>query len=84
MNKDNMIGFGLILLVLIAFSWYNQPSAEQVEAQRTQDSIAAVLKENAQKQEEPILPEACCEARSAFLKTGSSPRVLHIRHQGVP
>ena len=50
MNKDNMIGFGLILLVLIAFSWYNQPSAEQVEAQRKQDSIAAVLKENAQKQ----------------------------------
>ena len=50
MNKDNMIGFGLILLVLIAFSWYNQPSAEQVEAQKKQDSIAAVLKENAQKQ----------------------------------
>ena len=58
MNKDNMIGFGLILLVLIAFSWYNQPSAEQVEAQRKQDSIAAVLKENAQKQAELKLKAA--------------------------
>ena len=34
------MGFVLIALVLLAFSWYNQPSAEQMEAQRKQDSIA--------------------------------------------
>jgi len=41
MNKDTIIGFALIALVLIGFSWYNQPSAEQIEAARIQDSIVA-------------------------------------------
>ena len=49
MNKDTITGFVLIALVLLAFTWYNQPSAEQVEAQRKQDSIAAVAKESAEK-----------------------------------
>ena len=34
MNKDNIIGFILIALVLIGFSWWNQPSAEEIEAAR--------------------------------------------------
>ena len=43
MNRDTIIGFVLIGLVLIGFSWYNQPSKEEMEAyQRQQDSIAAV------------------------------------------
>ena len=42
MNRDTVIGFVLIALVLIGFSWWNQPSAEQIEAARKQDSIAAV------------------------------------------
>ena len=29
MNKDTIIGFVLIAVVLIGFSWYNQPSAEE-------------------------------------------------------
>ena len=49
MNKDTIIGFVLIALVLIGFSWYNQPSAEEIEAARKQDSIAAVIKDNAEK-----------------------------------
>ena len=49
MNRDTVIGFVLIALVLIGFSWYNQPSAEQIESQRKEDSIAAVMKENAKK-----------------------------------
>lgn len=48
MNKNNIIGFVLIILVLIGFSWYNQPSEEEVAAQRKQDSIASVLKEKAE------------------------------------
>ena len=51
MNRDTVIGFVLIALVLIGFSWYIQPSAEQIEAQRMEDSIAAVMKDNAKKKE---------------------------------
>jgi YidC/Oxa1 family membrane protein insertase len=49
MNKDTIIGFVLIAVVLIGFSWWNQPSAEQIEAARKQDSIAAVMQEQAAK-----------------------------------
>ena len=51
MNRDTVIGFVLIAVVLIGFSWYNQPSAEQIEAQRKEDSLAAVMRDNAKKQE---------------------------------
>ena len=46
MNRDTIIGFVLIALVLIGFSWWNQPSAEQIEAARMQDSIAQVQKDS--------------------------------------
>jgi len=49
MNKDTLIGFLLIAVVLIGFSWWNQPSEEQIEAARLQDSIAAVQQEQAAK-----------------------------------
>ena len=38
MDKNTIIGFVLIAVVLIGFSWYSQPSAEQLEAQRKEDS----------------------------------------------
>ena len=40
MNKNNIIGFLLIALVLIGFSWYSQPSAEEQRAAFVQHSIA--------------------------------------------
>ena len=40
MDKNNIIGFLLIAIVLIGFSWYNQPSAEEQRAAFVQDSIA--------------------------------------------
>ena len=49
MNRDTIIGFVLIAAVLIGFSWWNQPSAEQIEAARLQDSIAAVQQAQAEK-----------------------------------
>ena len=52
MNRDTIIGFVLIAVVLIGFSWYNQPSAEEIEAARKQDSIAAVMKEKAAKEQQ--------------------------------
>ena len=65
MNKDTIIGFVLIAVVLIAFSWYNQPSAEQIEAQRKEDSIAAVLKDNAAKKQKAEEAARKAEAKAA-------------------
>ena len=43
MDKNTVTGFILIALVLIGFSWYSQPSAEQAaELASQQDSIAQV------------------------------------------
>ena len=49
MNRDTIIGFVLIAAVLIGFSWWNQPSAEQIEAARLQDSLQAVAQAQAEK-----------------------------------
>lgn len=43
MDKRTIFGFVLIALVLIGFSWYNQPSAEEQAAQARQDSIAKAM-----------------------------------------
>lgn len=43
MDKNTILGFVLIGVVLIAFSWLNRPTPEQMEVQRKlQDSIAQV------------------------------------------
>ncbi len=43
MNRNTLIGFSLIAVMLIVFSWLNQPSQEEIDAYyRAQDSIAAV------------------------------------------
>ena len=70
MNKDTIIGFVLIALVLIGFSWYNQPSAEDIEAARKQDSIAAAIKDNAAKQQK--LNEAAQKAKAEAARTDST------------
>ena len=44
MDKNNIIGFLLIAVVLIGFSWYNQPSAEEQRAAFVKDSIEHVNK----------------------------------------
>jgi YidC/Oxa1 family membrane protein insertase len=50
MDKNNLIGFVLIALVLIGFSWYTRPSEEEQRAAFVQDSIAQVARMNAEKQ----------------------------------
>ena len=70
MNKDTIIGFVLIALVLIGFSWYNQPSAEEVEAARKQDSIAAAIKDHADKQQKA--EEAARKAKAEAAAKGDS------------
>lgn len=56
MDKNTIIGFTLIGAIIIAFTWFNQPSEEQLAAQqRYQDSIALVQQ---QKQIETSIQEA--------------------------
>ena len=50
MDKKTIIGFVLIALVFIGFSWWNRPSEEQIRQQMIQDSIAQVNKEKAEKE----------------------------------
>jgi len=70
MNKDTIIGFVLIALVLIGFSWYNQPTAEEIEAARHQDSIAAAIKDNAAKKQKA--EEAARKAKAEAAAKGDS------------
>ncbi len=67
MNRDTIIGFVLIAVVLIGFSWYNQPSAEEIEAARQQDSIAAVAQEKAIKEQAKV-----AKAKQAALDSASN------------
>lgn len=61
MDKNNWIGYALIVAILIGFSWWNRPSEEQLARQKHyRDSVAAAQAaalERAQ-QELPILSEA--------------------------
>ncbi len=50
MDKNTVIGFILIAALLIGYSWWQQPSAEQVAEMKRQDSLALVAKEKAEKE----------------------------------
>jgi YidC/Oxa1 family membrane protein insertase len=71
MNKDTIIGFVLIALVLIGFSWWNQPSAEQIEAAKKQDSIEAVMKEQAEKAQKEVALAAKTAVDSSAVDSAS-------------
>lgn len=48
MDKNNIIGFGLIFLLLMAWSYFTKPSAEEIQRnQEIQDSIQRVQEEEA-------------------------------------
>ena len=53
MDKNTVTGFILIALVIIGFTWYSQPSREELEAMARQDSIAAVEQQK-QKEAEKV------------------------------
>ena len=48
MDKNTIIGFVLIAIVLFGYTWWSQPSAEERAAAIRKDSIAAVEKEKAE------------------------------------
>ncbi|SEV86385.1 YidC/Oxa1 family membrane protein insertase [Prevotella sp. khp7] len=81
MNKDTIIGFVLIALVLIGFSWYNQPSAEEIEAARKQDSIATAIKDNAAKKQQA--EEAAQKAQAETDAKGDSTALFYSALNGT-
>lgn len=79
MDKKTIIGFVLIALVLIGFSWYNQPSAEEQAQMARQDSIAQIAKKQAeaiskqqqtiaQKKQQAALMQAANDTTALFHK----------------
>ena len=77
MDKNTVTGFVLIALVIIGFSWYSQPSREELEAMARQDSIAAVEK---QKQAEAETSKT--EEVAASPLTPDSSALFFSQHQG--
>ena len=81
MNKDTIIGFVLIAVVLIAFSWYNQPSKEEMEAyQHQQDSIAAVQRDKETKQK---MAEAARKAEAEAAAQGDTTALFYTALNGT-
>ena len=78
MNKDTIIGFVLIAVVLIGFSWYNQPSAEEIEATRKQDSIETVMKEKAVKEQ-----QVAAQAKQAAVDSMALNDTTALFHQAM-
>ena len=69
MDKNTITGFILIALVVIGFSWYSQPSKEELAAMAQRDSIAAVEQ---QKQAEAAKKQAEAAAAPAAAPDSSS------------
>lgn len=67
MDKNTITGFILIALVVIGFSWYSQPSREELEAMAQRDSIAAV-----EQQKQAEAEQANSQTLTATLATPDS------------
>ena len=65
MNKNNIIGFALIAAVLIGFGIWNQPSDEQIAAQKHQDSIENVARQNAENAAKLAAQQKIAQAKAA-------------------
>ena len=47
MDRNTLVGFGLIFAIIIGFAYFNQPSDQEVQAlKRERDSIALVKQRN--------------------------------------
>ena len=81
MDKNTTTGFILIAIVLIAFSYFNRPSAEEQRAAFVQDSIARVERMNAEKKQ-----KAAAAAKEALAKQKAeedTTALFHIALKGT-
>ena len=68
MNKNTLVGFALIALIIIGFGIYNRPSQEEMaQAQRMQDSIQQVIK-----QQEALQQKQASEAARQAIQVDST------------
>lgn len=65
MDKNTITGFILIAAILIGFSWWSQPSAEERAEMMRQDSIASVARKKAEQQRKTAALEAQKKAEEA-------------------
>jgi YidC/Oxa1 family membrane protein insertase len=80
MNRDTIIGFILIGLVLIGFSWWNTPSQEEMETyQRQQDSIAALQQDKEVKEQ---IAEAERKAKAEEAAKGDTTALFYAALNG--
>ena len=80
MDKNTITGLILIAAVLFGYTWYNQPSQEEMEAQRVQDSIATVAKQNAEEQKK--IAETARAAATVMQAAQDSTSLFHNAMQG--
>ena len=80
MDKNTIIGFTLIAAVLFGFSWYNQPSQEEIEAKRISDSIENVTRQKAEQQRQ--VAEAQRKAKAAEAAIADTTALFHSALQG--
>ena len=83
MDKNTIIGFVLMALVLIGFSWYSRPSEAQLKAQRERDSIAAIQQAEAQKAEEEAAQNSAPIGFPDGKSTPDSTSLLFAASQGT-
>lgn len=86
MNKNTLIGFVLIAVVLVGFSWYSQPSQEEIRAQFVKDSLEQVAKQKADqaakiaayKQQQAAKEQVAADTTALFYKalTGKAQDVV--------
>ena len=86
MNKNTLIGFVLIAVVLVGFSWYSQPSQEEMRAQFVKDPLEQVAKQKADqaakiaayKQQQAAKEQVAADTTALFYKalTGKAQDVV--------
>lgn len=81
MDKNTIIGFALIAAVLFGFTWYGQPSAEELEAQRIKDSIETVTKQKAEEQRK--IAEIQRQAKALEAAQSDTTALLYKAKNGV-
>ena len=74
MDKNTWIGFGLIAVIIIGFSFFNRPSKEELaERKRVQDSIAVV---HAQEAEAKFISEQIAQQLKAEQNANSNSELV--------
>ena len=80
MDKNTIIGFVLIALVLIGFSWYNRPSEEEIKAQQEQVAKQEALAKEA---EQKAKSEKAKEAKAKEEALLDSAALFHAALSGT-